>query len=398
MKALVLWLLVVRLAVVGALALQCTSPRASARSKSETTWQSKSRASAESSTTSPWALPVGSTCPGPLPPSSLMLKTESATSTCASFTRTDSVRSSRFHSAPSPSQGIGTGLRASEQTSKFAERSARTQDIGACVLMRGDTSASPARACGARARDIEAIMRARARAVGRPVVRLTGDFESGAPSRPALDAEVCGSCTSSRNTLGEEGENTPRSCATGIQHSENAGTVTRPKLPYETTCATRTSRWLVRAGASRRRGFVGGRETDCTLVVEQSAHLSAARARDRGNTERRVGDLAPSVMLIAQVGLIAFEQRCPACTLRGGAAVARQAHNLEAGGSIPSLASRSGCHEKSTRFVAGNGDEDCSDLSESANAQKRKPVGLAHSTRGSDLYSLDAPETRRAEA
>jgi hypothetical protein len=59
--------------------------------------------------------------------------------------------------------------------SNFAERSLRAQDIGALALMLGDTSAlPPARACGARARDIEVIMRARARAVGRPVVRPTG--------------------------------------------------------------------------------------------------------------------------------------------------------------------------------------------------------------------------------
>lgn len=58
----------------------------------------------------------------------------------------------------------GFGRRASKQTSKFAERSSRAQDIGACVLMQGDTIASPARACGARA----------SRESG--VARLTGGF------------------------------------------------------------------------------------------------------------------------------------------------------------------------------------------------------------------------------
>jgi hypothetical protein len=216
------------------------------------------------------------------------------------------------------------------ETSKFAERSQRAQDIGALVLMRGDTNAlPPALSCGgARARDIQAIMRARARDVGRPVVRLTGGFTSVAQLEERLipNQQVPGSTPGGRARSGRHEKSTRLGAGNFTDEPCDVGQ-SLPGTPEQ---------------SGDQAPLASGSDL-CSLVAEQSAHLSAARARHRGTSDEGVGDLAPSVIVIAQVGLVAFEQRCPACTLRDRAArSARLAHNQEVAGSNPALATRSG--------------------------------------------------------
>ena len=252
-------------------------------------------------------------------------------------------------------------------------------------MMRGDTSAlPPALSCGVRASCESGVVRLTGgfHARGRTVRPVPGNVlqdmwgsnphrapqpkqqrSSGALARPAWKAEAATALACAATRVARCGK-TPRSCATGIQHSENAGklggqyppwkcTVTRPKLTVD---RTRTSGAVcARAGESRRRDFAAWRESSCTLVAEQSAHLSAARARHRGTSDVGVGEFAPSLIVSAQVGLVAFEQRCPACTLRGRAVVARRPHKPQVEGSIPSLATRSAADAKTATFVVSNG-------------------------------------------
>ncbi len=132
--------------------------------------------------------------------------------------------------------------------------------------------------------------------------------------------------------------------ATGIQHSENAGTVTRPKL---TDDAGQSSASL-RSGASRWRDFAGGRETSCTLVVEKSAHLSDPWSFDNRGFGG-LGCACPPSSKFARGPRIGLTQ--PGCQMYSGVPqvvtangtrkgsvtstagwsnpVARQAHNLE---------------------------------------------------------------------
>jgi hypothetical protein len=211
------------------------------------------------------------------------------------------------------------------ETSKFAERSQRAQDIGALVLMRGDTTAlPPALSCGgARARDIQAIMRARARDVGRPVVRLTGGFTSVAQLEERLipNQQVPGSTPGGRARSGRHEKSTRLGAGNFTDEPCDVGQ-SLPGTPEQ---------------SGDQAPLASGSDL-CSLVAEQSVHLSAARARHRGNSDAGVGELAPSVIVSARVGLVAFEQRRPARTLQGRAAVARLAHNQKVGGSIPSPA------------------------------------------------------------
>lgn len=196
--------------------------------------------------------------------------------------------------------------------------------------------------------------------------------ESGAPARPVMGTEAGGSRVSSLVKRGDDGGKTPRSCATGIQHSENAGklggqyppwkcTETRPKLPVD---RTRTGGAVcARAGASRRRDFAGGRETSCTLVVEQSAHLrDGGKDRRRSRAERVTRSRDNRGPIGARS---TFAQRTPsytgvtggerAASMRGRAVVARLAHNQEVAGSTPALATRSAADAKTAPFVVSNG-------------------------------------------
>lgn len=97
-----------------------------------------------------------------------------------------------------------------------------------------------------------------------------GQIDSGAPARPAWKAEAFARKTGKSVIAGDEWRKRPVLGNARIHPPENAG-VTRPKLPNDPG-HVRVS--LVRTGASRRRDFAGGRETSCTLVAEQSAHLS----------------------------------------------------------------------------------------------------------------------------
>lgn len=115
-------------------------------------------------------------------------------------------------------------------------------------------------------------------------------IDSGAPARPAMDAEVLGLCTGSRASRGDDGGKTPLSGAMGIQHSENAGTETLPKLSDD---LGRHSASLVRTGESRRRDFAGGRETSCSLVAARAAHLTSGPTGF--DTERESDAIVPAV-------------------------------------------------------------------------------------------------------
>ncbi len=95
--------------------------------------------------------------------------------------------------------------------------------------------------------------------------------ESGAPARPALDAEAGGSCTSSQATRGDERRKRPVLGNARIHLPENAG-VTRPKPPDDLGRSPRATS-QARTGESRRRDFAGGRETSCTLVDARASHL-----------------------------------------------------------------------------------------------------------------------------
>jgi hypothetical protein len=172
------------------------------------------------------------------------------------------------------------------RTSKLAAGSPSDLSVATALILSHSGALPPARNCGARAMD-NTIMAARAAAGGGPVVRLTGGFDSGPPARPALEAKAFGTCTVPNASRGDDGGKTPRSCATGIQHSENAGTVTRPKLPIDPRRDFASS---VRTGASRWRDFAGGRETSCTLDAARAAIRKAGRSpkSDDGATRRAV--------------------------------------------------------------------------------------------------------------
>ena len=167
----------------------------------------------------------------------------------------------------------------STSTKARLRRSRRPSSSPTCTATTASTS--PALIAAALKSARAASFSAKTRLPASAGAGLRASKGSGAPARPALEAEACGSCMGSRASRGDDGGKTPRSCATGIQHSENAGTVTRPKLP---AYPTRACVGLARVGASRRRDFAGGRETSCTLDAAPTA-LPRDGGKDRGRSQ-----------------------------------------------------------------------------------------------------------------
>ena len=223
-----------------------------------------------------------------------------------------------------------------QETSKLVDGSWFGQDIAEPASSIDDTSAVPsARSCGVRASRFGGV------------VRLAGGFDSGALARPASGRQKSPTPRGKGTKRVTDGRKSPVLGNARIHPSENAATETWPKLPSDLRCALASS---ARTGASRRRDFAGGRETSCTLVAEQAAHLGARFQRETnertsgesaapsqpGEASRQLNRREDGHSSPVNAGGPRRDRRGETRALQGRAArSARRAHNAKVAGSNP---------------------------------------------------------------